>query len=121
MNMAKYATSRNRERRVQRVALYARVSTAAGQDPEMQLRELREYIERRGWENAGAYVDKGISGAKENRPELDRLMADLLPVPEPFLQGRKRSPRGNGTAVCWFPQPVAAQARIPPTFRQNHH
>jgi hypothetical protein len=30
-----------------RVALYARVSTLAGQDPEMQLRELRAYCERR--------------------------------------------------------------------------
>lgn len=42
----------------------------------MQTRELREYIERRGWQFAGAYVDVGISGSKEKRPELDRLMAD---------------------------------------------
>jgi hypothetical protein len=28
---------------IARVALYARVSTLDGQDPEMQLRELREY------------------------------------------------------------------------------
>ena len=34
---------------VQRVALYARVSTSNGhQDPEMQFREFREYAERRG-------------------------------------------------------------------------
>ncbi len=60
-----------------KIVLYARVSTANnGQDPEMQLRELREYCERRGWEVAGEYVDVGISGAKEKRPELDRLMAD---------------------------------------------
>ena len=32
-----------------RVALYARVSALNGQDPEMQLRELREYAGRRGW------------------------------------------------------------------------
>ncbi len=32
-----------------RVAIYARVSTHNGQDPEMQLRELREYAGRRGW------------------------------------------------------------------------
>jgi DNA invertase Pin-like site-specific DNA recombinase len=33
---------------LKRVALYARVSTSNGhQDPEMQLRELREYAERR--------------------------------------------------------------------------
>jgi len=42
----------------------------------MQTRELREYIERRGWQLAGEYVDTGISGTKEKRPELDRLMAD---------------------------------------------
>jgi DNA invertase Pin-like site-specific DNA recombinase len=60
-----------------RVAIYARVSTANnGQDPTMQTRELREYCERRGWAFAGEYVDIGISGTKERRPELDRLMAD---------------------------------------------
>jgi DNA invertase Pin-like site-specific DNA recombinase len=59
-----------------RVALYARVSTLAGQDPEMQLRELREYSERRGLEVVDEYVDKGISGSRERRPALDRLLAD---------------------------------------------
>lgn len=60
-----------------RVAIYARVSTANnGQDPTMQTRELREYAERRGWQLTGEYVDIGISGTKEKRPELDRLMAD---------------------------------------------
>ena len=47
-----------------RVALYARVSTLNGQDPEMQLAELREYATRRGIEITGEYVDHGISGAK---------------------------------------------------------
>lgn len=60
-----------------KVAIYARVSTAGGgQDPTMQTRELREYCGRRGWDVAGAYVDVGISGTKERRPELDQLMAD---------------------------------------------
>ena len=60
-----------------RVAIYARVSTANnGQDPAMQTRELREYCDRRGWKVAGEYVDTGISGAKDRRPELDRLMAE---------------------------------------------
>jgi DNA invertase Pin-like site-specific DNA recombinase len=57
-------------------AVYARVSTNNGQDPEMQLRELRDYCQRRGWEGTREYVDVGISGAKEKRPELDRLIAD---------------------------------------------
>jgi len=57
--------------------MYARVSTVgSGQSPEMQLRELREYCERRGWQITGEYVDVGISGAKDKRPQLDRMMAD---------------------------------------------
>ncbi len=60
-----------------RVALYARVSTSNGhQDPEMQLAELREYASRRGWEIVGEYTDQGVSGSKESRPELNRLMTD---------------------------------------------
>jgi DNA invertase Pin-like site-specific DNA recombinase len=58
-----------------RVALYARVSTLAGQDPEMQLRELREYCERRKLQIVETYVDKGVSGSRERRPALDRLRA----------------------------------------------
>jgi DNA invertase Pin-like site-specific DNA recombinase len=59
-----------------KIAIYARVSTKNGQDPEMQLAELREYIRNRRWKIAGEYVDKGISGASDSRPELNRLMAD---------------------------------------------
>src|SRR5437899_3595494 len=60
-----------------KAAIYARVSTANnGQDPTMQTRELEEYCQRRGWEIGGQYVDVGISGAKDSRPELNRLMAD---------------------------------------------
>ena len=61
----------------QRIALYARVSTSAGhQDPEMQLRELREYADRRQWEITEIYTDTGFSGSKDSRPALNRLMAD---------------------------------------------
>lgn len=60
-----------------RVALYARVSTKQhGQNPETQLMPLRDAAKARGLELAGEYVDWGISGSKERRPELDRLMAD---------------------------------------------
>ncbi len=59
-----------------KAALYARVSTTNNQDPTVQTREMKEYCERRGWKIAGEYVDAGISGAREKRPELDRLMAD---------------------------------------------
>ena len=64
-----------------KIALYARVSTAdKGQDPEMQLRELREYCERRGWAVSTEYVDVGVSGAKDSRPQLNKLMADAILV-----------------------------------------
>ena len=60
-----------------RAVLYSRVSTLHhGQDPEVQSREIREYCQRRGWPLVGEYVDAGISGAKERRPQLDRLIAD---------------------------------------------
>ena len=58
-----------------RAALYARVSTHVGQNPEMQLAELREYCSRRGWEVSGEFVDNGVSGGRERRPELDRMLS----------------------------------------------
>ena len=57
-----------------RAAIYARVSTL-DQEPENQLAELRQYIAARGW-TAVEYVDHGVSGAKERRPSLDRLIRD---------------------------------------------
>ena len=58
-------------------AIYARVSTNNGhQNPEMQLGELREFCKRRNWTITDEYVDSGVSGAKERRPHLDRLLAD---------------------------------------------
>jgi DNA invertase Pin-like site-specific DNA recombinase len=60
-----------------RVAIYARVSTTNhGQDASLQTRELRQFAEARGWQLAGEYVDAGVSGAKDSRPELNRLMLD---------------------------------------------
>jgi DNA invertase Pin-like site-specific DNA recombinase len=59
-----------------KIAIYARVSTNNGQDPEVQLRELREYCQRRGWELTRGHVNVGISGGKEKRPELDKLLHD---------------------------------------------
>jgi DNA invertase Pin-like site-specific DNA recombinase len=58
-----------------RAALYARVSTNNGQNPEMQLRELREYAARKAWTIAAEYVEH-ISSAKERRPELEKLLVE---------------------------------------------
>jgi DNA invertase Pin-like site-specific DNA recombinase len=60
-----------------RVAVYARVSTLGkGQDTEVQFRELRQFSQARGWQNVGEYTDSGVSGSKESRPELNRLLTD---------------------------------------------
>jgi len=95
------------------VALYARVSkeicgkcgrnfdrhkggTAGhdfqGQDPEAQLQPLRAMCRSRGWtiKKDHEYVDRGWGGAKEHRPELDRLMADA-----------QRGLRDFEAVVCW--------------------
>ena len=58
-----------------RAAVYSRVSTV-GQDTSLQTRELTEYCQRRGWEVFGSYVDNGVSGKKDSRPALNRLMRD---------------------------------------------
>jgi DNA invertase Pin-like site-specific DNA recombinase len=42
----------------------------------MQLRELREYAQQRGWHVVEEYVDSGVSGSKDSRPALNRLMSD---------------------------------------------
>ena len=46
------------EKTAYRAALYARVSTTdKKQDPETQLRQLREFADRRGFDVAGEFVD----------------------------------------------------------------
>ena len=60
-----------------RVAIYARVSTTNhGQDIRLQTRELEEFARARGWRVVDSYIDEGISGSKDSRPELNRLIAD---------------------------------------------
>jgi DNA invertase Pin-like site-specific DNA recombinase len=60
-----------------RCAIYSRVSTVGhGQSCDMQIAEMKEFAARRGWTIVGEYVDSGVSGSKERRPQLDLLMAD---------------------------------------------
>lgn len=70
-----------------RVAVYARVSTFE-QNPDNQLQEIRRYVEARGWTVINEYVDVGVSGAKESRPALAKLVQDA-----------KR--RRLDVVVCW--------------------
>src|SRR2546423_15519661 len=69
-------SSQEADHQIVRVALYARVSTFHNQDPEMQLAELRKYATRRGWQVVEEFTDQGVSGCKESRPALNRLMSD---------------------------------------------
>jgi len=58
-----------------RVAIYGRVSTD-GQSVDLQVTELREYAIRRDWRIVEEYLDVGVSGSRESRPALNRLMND---------------------------------------------
>lgn len=69
-----------------KVAIYARVSTT-DQEPENQLQELRRYVEARGW-TATEFVDRGVSGAKDSRPQLNALLT-------------KARRRRIDAVVCW--------------------
>src|SRR5256886_14395639 len=88
-------------RPLKRVAAYARVSTG-DQSCEPQLRDLREYVAARGW-RAVEFVDQGVSGARQRRPGLDRLLA---------AGKARRVGVGVGAAVYrvgrWVPPPVVA-------------
>jgi DNA invertase Pin-like site-specific DNA recombinase len=57
----------------QNIVIYSRVSTDR-QNHDSQLAELRQYVARRGWQNVEEIVDT-ISGTKNSRQGLDRLMA----------------------------------------------
>jgi DNA invertase Pin-like site-specific DNA recombinase len=59
-----------------KVAIYARVSTKTkGQDVENQLRLLRDYSNKMGYEVYQEYTDQE-SGAKPDRPAFNRLFSD---------------------------------------------
>ena len=59
-----------------RAALYARVSRA-DQDVDLQIRELRRLADDRNWSVVGEFVDRGVSGAMDRRPQLDALVSRI--------------------------------------------
>lgn len=54
----------------------------------MQLRDLRSYCAARQFDIVREYIDAGVSGTKDSRPELDKLMGDA----------RKRKIEA---VICW--------------------
>lgn len=59
-----------------KTAIYARISTSdKKQDLDTQLLPLKEYVASRGWNVYEVYTDQ-ISGSKESRPGLNKMMAD---------------------------------------------
>ncbi len=99
-------------------ALYARVSTLdRGQDPELQLRDLRAYVEHRGWAltETDVYVDVGYR-KKDQRPAFTRLMAcasassctDAPAYADAELYSQSRCASPSRKAADWASRPPAA-------------
>lgn len=66
---------------MQRVAIYARVSTQEqaenGNSLEFQIDKLKAYCQLHEYKVVGEYVDAGVSGAKSERPALNKLKKDI--------------------------------------------
>lgn len=67
---------RLRGRGVSRAVLYYRVSTSK-QDEKNQVPDLRRYAAFRKWSISREYIDHGISGGKDSRPDLDKMMSEI--------------------------------------------
>ena len=58
-----------------KTVIYARCSLSdKGQNPEVQVDELRRYCQSRGWQVAEILVDHGFTGSNDSRPGYQRLM-----------------------------------------------
>lgn len=62
-----------------RVVFYARVSTEEQASDnhysiQAQINEMHEFAQRHGWEEAGVFIDEGISGTRRDRPQLLALL-----------------------------------------------
>lgn len=63
---------------MKRAAIYARFSSEGQREASIddQIRACSKLIEDRGWQVAGVYADRAISGATTLRPDYQRLLAD---------------------------------------------
>jgi site-specific DNA recombinase len=64
-----------------KAAVYTRVSTEEqaekGHSIEMQEQRAQEHAQAQGWEVVGVFSDRGWSGAREDRPALQKVLAML--------------------------------------------
>ena len=81
---------------IARVALYARVSTLNGQDPEMQLSELREYVPAAGLDHHRRVRHHGAP-ARKNR--------------DPTERSSWPTPTGGNSTPCWYGRSIVLVAR----------
>ena len=101
-----------------RAATYARVSTQeqadTGTSLDTQRDRTRAYVDAQGWELVAEYVDEGVSGAADRRPDLDRLMGECRDGNVDVIRGgetrslhafqptpRQRNGRTRGPR-CWI-------------------
>jgi DNA invertase Pin-like site-specific DNA recombinase len=96
-----------------RVALYARVSTKE-QSTEAQVGQLKAYCQARGWAEVAVFRDDGISGVRDNRPELDRLRQRMAAGEFEAIVVSKmdRLGRSLGMILRFWDEADAAGARV---------
>jgi DNA invertase Pin-like site-specific DNA recombinase len=87
MEAATMPAKKTGEAQTKRVAFYIRFSSwhqDAENSREGQLNALQFYTDANGSTVVGIYVDEGISGRRDDRPELNRLMRDARSRNRPF-------------------------------------
>jgi site-specific DNA recombinase len=70
------------------VALYARVSTSRQADKDLsipdQLRQMRDWCAKQGYQVAQEYVEPGASATDDRRPVFQQMIADATLKPSPY-------------------------------------
>jgi len=96
-----------------RVAIYARVSTRE-QSTEAQVVQLTAYCQARGWAEVAIFRDDGISGVRDNRPELDRLRQRMAAgeFEAVVVSKMDRLGRSLGMILRFWDEADAAGARV---------
>ena len=96
-----------------RVAVYARVSTKE-QSTEGQVAQLTAYCQSRGWADVAVFRDDGISGVRDNRPELDKLRQRMMTgeFSAVVVSKMDRLGRSLGMILRFWDESDAAGARV---------